>query len=125
MAMALRGKTLIAMAGLASLSMACGGTASPTGKPTAKNTPTADTCDPNAEIPCIKGQTEPCDDYHTGYDGDEYCMKPPTNGLQIHVGPDTYDDPTALEPWILPPGGLPGQGPDVNWCYYLKTPNET
>jgi len=56
--------------------------------------------------------------------GDELCLKAPDDGFQLHVGPANYDDPAELEKWTLPAGGFPGQGPDVNWCFYMKTPND-
>lgn len=89
--------------------------------------PTSATCNPNdPDIPCVVGKTEPCDDFHTDYpDGDKLCMKPPVDGYQLHVGPANYDDPAEIEKWVLPPGGIPGAGgPDYNWCYYMKTPND-
>jgi hypothetical protein len=71
----------------------------------------------------VKDVAEPCDDFHTDYPGDDLCLKPPKNGYQLHVGPTDYTDPDAVNPWILPPGGFPGQGPDINFCYYMKSPN--
>jgi hypothetical protein len=112
--------------------MACGGTkdavagaAGATGGPDGSTgKPVCDPNDPN--IPCIVGKTEPCDNFHTDYaDGDKLCMKPPVNGYQLHVGPANYDDPAEVDKWILPPGGIPGGGgPDYNWCYYMKSPND-
>ncbi len=127
--MALRGTTLVVLAGLSSAAVACGGS-SGTGKSTGKTntepgTSSSALCDPNdPKIPCFKDKAEPCDNFHTDYKGDELCLKPPKNGFQLHVGPDDYTDPDVVNKWILPPGGFPGQGPDVNWCYYMKTPND-
>jgi len=136
MAMALRGTTFVVLAGLSSAAIACGstvdgsGTTKP-GETVAKPGETVDAkvkCDPNdPKIPCFKDKAEPCGaDYKSGFAGDELCLKPPTQGFQLHVGPslDDYSDPDKLQPWILPAGGFPGQGPDTNWCYYMKTPNE-
>jgi len=91
-------------------------------------------CDPNdAVIPCFVGKTEPCNNFSSGYAGDELCMKPPINGFQYHIGPTNYDDPNEIEKWILPAGGYDANDPravilgseaDVNWCYYMKTPND-
>jgi hypothetical protein len=129
--MALRKITLAVLAGLSGISVACGGTSgsgagagagATAGGPDGSAKPVCDPNDPN--IPCVIGQTEPCENFHTDYLGDKLCMKPPTNGYQLHVGPKNYDDPTEVEKWILPAGGLPGVGPDYNWCYYMKTPND-
>ncbi len=119
--MALRGITVAALAvGLAGLSVGCGSTSK------SDNTGTqAETCDPNGAIPCYAGKTEPCDNFNPGFPGDDLCMKPPDNGFQLHVGPKDYTDPEEIAKWTLPAGGFPGQGPDVNFCYYMKSPNPT
>jgi len=127
--MALRGKTVLVLAGLSATAVACGSSSASPGKANAQNgadaSAPASTCDPNdPKVPCIKDVAEPCDNYSSGYPGDELCMKPPKNGFQLHVGPDDYTNPDNVTPWILPPGGFPGQGPDTNFCYYMKTPNE-
>jgi len=128
--MALRGSTLVLVAGLSSAAVACGSSDGSPGKPHA-NTAKTDTsssatkCDPDdPKVPCIKDVAEPCDNFQTDYPGDDLCMKPPKNGLQLHVGPDDYTDPDVMTKWVLPPGGFPGQGPDTNWCYYMKMPND-
>ncbi|MBM4363084.1 MAG: hypothetical protein FJ104_10415 [Deltaproteobacteria bacterium] len=82
---------------------------------------------------CFPGWADPCaNPISTNYPGDEYCIDPPVDGYQVHVGPSNYDDPAELEKWALPPGGYPvgdprretiGEGADINWCYYMKTPN--
>jgi hypothetical protein len=131
--------TLLVLAGISSTAVACGGSNSSTGKTnpektTGKTTPddtgmtgAASTCDPNdPKIPCFKDKAEPCGDgYSSGWAGDELCLKPPTQGFQLHVGPTDYDNPDEVQPYVLPAGGFPGMGPDINWCYYLKTPNDT
>jgi hypothetical protein len=113
--------------------MACGSTVNDPKKPVIGDTTTPSACDPNdPKIPCFKDKAEPCDGYKsdqgdgTPFPGDELCLKPPSNGFQLHVGPseDDFSDPDKLQPWILPAGGFPGQGPDTNWCYYMKTPND-
>jgi hypothetical protein len=127
MAMALRGTTFVVLAGLSSAAMACGSTVDEN-KPDDTKTTSASKCDPtDPKIPCFKDKAEPCDEsYKTDFPGDELCLKPPTQGFQLHVGPseDDLSDPDKLTPWILPAGGFPGQGPDTNWCYYVKTPND-
>jgi len=60
---------------------------------------------------------------------------PPVRGFQIHVGPSDYSNPEEVGRFVLPPGGIPqddpraavlGSGtPDVDFCYNLKTPNDT
>jgi len=43
---------------------------------------------------------------HTQYPGDEYCILPPApgEGIQLHVGPADYDDPTAVANFVAQPG---------------------
>jgi hypothetical protein len=45
-------------------------------------------------------------DIHSGYQGDEYCLPPPdpSEGIQIHVGPASYDDPDAVAPFLVDVG---------------------
>src|SRR5882724_8852202 len=111
--MAIRATSLIVLAGLSGTVFACSssdGNAAK-GKVKVDTTASGEVCDANdPKIPCVKGVSEPCDDFHTDYKGDELCMKPPTKGYQLHVGPTDYTDPDQVNPWILPPGGLPGQG---------------
>jgi hypothetical protein len=90
-----------------------------------------------ADIPgnaCFPGKADPCKvSLSTGYAGDEYCLEPPVAGYQMHIGPSNYEDPAEIEKWVLPPGGYPvgdsrresiGAGPDINWCYFMRAPNE-
>ncbi|HEX7672376.1 MAG TPA: hypothetical protein VF395_22435, partial [Polyangiaceae bacterium] len=75
------------------------------------------------------GPTGPCGvGKPTGFDGDDSCLEPPADGegLQIHIGPSSYDDPdviNATDPttgnplWLLNPGEEPTQ------CYRTYTPN--
>src|SRR5262245_524343 len=60
---------------------------------------TGGTCDPTGKIPCIEKLAEPCENFNSGFDGDEYCMKPPPvgEGLQLHVGPTDYTDPEETD----------------------------
>lgn len=62
---------------------------------------------------------EPCD-INTKYDGDELCIQPPGDGegFQLHIGPDDYDDPDAVEPFLMMPGN------ETVECWYIDTPNE-
>ena len=135
--MTFRVHSLATLASLASLAVACGGShTGGSGNPVQAGTGGASgtggssgggadgggalACDPNAAIPCHLGMTEPCDGVvNSGYEGDEYCMKPPDQGWQIHVGPSDYTNPDELAKWELPPGAG-----DVNWCYEMKAPND-
>lgn len=71
---------------------------------------------------------DPCG-LHSGFPGDDLCIKPPAaaEGIQIHVGPSSYDDTAALEPYVIAAGDenvkcftvrLPEAG-----FYYLKQEN--
>jgi hypothetical protein len=42
----------------------------------------------------------------SGYPGDEFCLLPPdpSEGIQLHVGPADYDDPTAVAPFLIEGG---------------------
>jgi hypothetical protein len=63
----------------------------------------------------------------SGFDGDDSCLQPPPagEGLQLHVGPSSYDDPDVINAtdaagnslWLLQPGDEPTQ------CYHMYTPN--
>jgi hypothetical protein len=73
-------------------------------------------------------QPSPCIDYNgavrcaldTGYRGDELalCEADPEESMVLHFGPSDYDDPAAVEPFLLEPGG------EAEFCMYLRTPNE-
>ena len=54
----------------------------------------------------------------SGFAGDDLCLEPPSvaEGIQLHVGPTSYDDMDAMEPFIIAPG-------DENVrCYMAKIP---
>lgn len=120
---------MVSLALAGSLSVACGGSAEGTGQE-GQNA----TCSPTGDIPCYVGKAEPCVNYKSGWAGDEYCMKPPDHGYQLHVGPTDYSNPEEVAKYTLPAGGIPqndpraakvGYGtPDVNWCFNMKTPND-
>jgi hypothetical protein len=42
----------------------------------------------------------------SGFAGDDLCIAPPSaaQGIQLHVGPTSYDDMDAMEPFIIAPG---------------------
>lgn len=104
-----------------SLVVACGGGSD--GKDnTAENGTTSvpSTCEPTGDIPCYEGKAEPCEGFQTQFAGDEYCLKPPDDGFQIHVGPTDYDNPDDYNRWLLAAGAG-----DVNWCYQMDSPNDT
>ncbi|HVW24914.1 MAG TPA: hypothetical protein VHC69_06060 [Polyangiaceae bacterium] len=132
--MALRGTALLVLAGLSSATFACSSSSDSPGKSSSSSKPSetsdtsaADSCNPNdPKIPCFKDKAEPCKNpINTGFPGDDLCLDPPKDGFQLHVGPSDYTDPDEITKWTLPPGGFPGQGPDINFCYYMKTPNDT
>lgn len=72
--------------------------------------------------------TNPCG-LHTIYDGDENCILPPApeDGLQLHVGPSSYDDPDVINAvgadgkplWLMEPGD------ERTNCFHMVTPNDT
>ena len=54
----------------------------------------------------------------SGFAGDELCIPPPdsSEGIQLHVGPTSYDDMDALAPYVIAAG-------DENVkCFYAKIP---
>jgi hypothetical protein len=53
----------------------------------------------------LTGAADPCG-LNSGFKGDELCIAPPAagEGIQIHVGPESYDDTAALEPYVIQPG---------------------
>jgi len=57
----------------------------------------------------------------TGFPGDEFCLAQPSpeEGIQIHIGPSSYDDPAELTLWALAPGL------EVEDCWSFHTPNAT
>ncbi len=69
--------------------------------------------------PLLPDSAEACDDFETPYPGDEFCLRPPKKGtgIQLHVGPKSYDDPDDVEPYLVQPGE------EVTECYFLKTSN--
>lgn len=54
--------------------------------------------------PCTN-DPDPCR-LNSGYEGDEYCLKPPKagEGIQIHFGPTNYFDPNQTKLYELQPG---------------------
>jgi hypothetical protein len=135
--MTFRSLTSLTIALTSLASVACGGS-SQTDKQKEGTGPTGTVatsgCSPTGDIPCYVGKAEPCENYDSGWAGDEFCMKPPSNGYQLHVGPTDYSNPDEVNKYVLPPGGISatdprakvvGSGePDVNWCYNQKTPND-
>jgi hypothetical protein len=63
----------------------------------------------------------------SGFDGDDSCLAPPADGegLQLHIGPSSYDDPDVINAvddkgaplWVLQPGDEPTN------VYHMYTPN--
>jgi hypothetical protein len=69
--------------------------------------------------PLPSDASEACD-LHTKFPGDSMCLKPPAEGtgIQVHVGPTSYDDEEALKPFLLDPGQ------EITQCYFIKTTND-
>jgi hypothetical protein len=63
----------------------------------------------------------PCGEIHSGYNGDEMCIKAPPagTGFQFHYGPADYNNPKEVALYTLPPGK------EVTDCVYFPTPNTT
>jgi len=57
---------------------------------------------------------------NAGYPGDELalCVPRETEGQLVHFGPTNYDDPAAVEPYILAPGG------EEEFCMHANTTNK-
>ena len=63
-------------------------------------------------VPSVRGMC----DLDTGYPGDDACLPPPDpdKGFQIHIGPNDYDDPAQVAPFIMEPGD------ESSECYLKK-----
>jgi hypothetical protein len=55
----------------------------------------------------------------SGFPGDEFCMLPPApgEGIQIHVGPSDYANPTEVAKFTFAPGN------ETSQCWSFHTPN--
>jgi hypothetical protein len=64
------------------------------------------------------GLTDPCD-LDTGYPGDDLCIRPPPpgEGMQLHFGPEAYDE-ASVEPFLIYPGE------ESTECVLVNTPND-
>ena len=80
----------------------------------------ASTCDPNADIPCLAGIAEPCKNFKTQFEGDEYCLKAPDPavGYQLHVGPSDYTNPDNYGKYLADAGA------ELNWAEVQTMPND-
>ncbi|HEX3598002.1 MAG TPA: hypothetical protein VHU80_22990, partial [Polyangiaceae bacterium] len=89
------------------LLVACG---SPDASTSTKKLPTSHPATPSA-APEACSQT-------SGFDGDDLCIPPPdpSEGIQLHVGPTSYDDMDALAPYVI------GPGEENVKCYFVKIP---
>lgn len=91
---------------LASTLIGCGSTDNGDGSTTgdAVGTGNPDTGNPG-DTTTISSTDNPCG-LHTQYLGDDLCIPPPSpdEGIQIHVGPASYDDPNVVAPYLLAPG---------------------
>jgi hypothetical protein len=59
-------------------------------------------------------------DIHSGYPDDHACILPPApdEGMQIHIGPSSYDDPDEVAKFVL------HAGEEISECWTFHTPNE-
>jgi hypothetical protein len=75
--------------------------------------------DPHA-VGCIETHVRGRCDIDSGFPGDEACLVPPPpgQGIQIHIGPDDYDDPDQINKFLL------GQDQEVTQCYSSTTTND-
>ena len=119
--MELYGKQLVALTFAGALSVACGGGGS--GSSDGKNpSTTGGSCDPASNLPCtVPGIAEPCEKFHTQFEGDEYCLKKPDPniGYQLHVGPSDYTDPNVYGKYMA------AAGSELNWAEVQTMPNDT
>ncbi|MDH5675834.1 MAG: hypothetical protein OEZ06_27160 [Myxococcales bacterium] len=58
----------------------------------------------SSRVPC-HDDPNPCG-IDSGFPGDEYCLPPPPpgTGIQIHFGPDDYNDPAQINEYVLTAG---------------------
>jgi hypothetical protein len=63
--------------------------------------------------------SDPCG-LNSGFKGDELCVAPPAvgEGIQLHVGPTSYDDAAATEQYVIQPG-------EENVRCFLTRPSES
>jgi len=132
--MAIRATSTLAILGLAGLSVACGGTsgsgAAGGGAATGSDGGGGLVLDANGNPPCgtdpAKQPARCYDDKggircktNTGYPGDELALCAPSeaDGQLIHFGPSSYDDPAAVEPYLLAAGG------EEEFCMHTQTTN--
>ena len=56
----------------------------------------------------------------SGYPDDHACILPPAanDGMQIHIGPATYDDPDEVAKFVLHPGE------ETSQCWTFHRPND-
>ncbi|MGD8860336.1 MAG: hypothetical protein PVI30_10000 [Myxococcales bacterium] len=62
-----------------------------------------------------------CTGLDTGFPGDDKCLlpPPPEEGMQIHIGPESYEDGNPeLEAFRFPPGS------ETSQCWNFHTPND-
>jgi len=100
-----------------SLLVACGASDDKTTKVTTPHQAAAPTLEPEA---CSQA---------SGFPGDDLCIPPPAPGvgIQLHVGPTSYDDMDALAPYVIAPGDenvkcFMAKVPEAGF-YYIKQEN--
>jgi hypothetical protein len=59
-------------------------------------------------------------DIHSGFPGDDACILPPdpAEGMQLHIGPSSYDDPAEIAKFTFHPAQ------ESSECFTFHTPND-
>ena len=72
--------------------------------------------DADGNYPDLRGKCN----INSGYPGDEACLPapPPSEGMQIHIGPSNYDDEEEVSKYLLHPGE------ETSQCWTFHTPND-
>ncbi|MDD9932215.1 MAG: hypothetical protein OXT09_01350 [Myxococcales bacterium] len=78
-------------------------------------------CDADPHHPaCLETHVLGRCDIDSGFPGDEACLLPPPpgQGIQVHIGPDDYNDPDQINKFLL------AMEQEVTQCYSSTTTNE-
>ncbi|HVU02029.1 MAG TPA: hypothetical protein VHE30_09765 [Polyangiaceae bacterium] len=116
-----RVSTFACLVATISLTVACGGD-----KTSANASPSGSAGAGNSGDDGGGASTNPCN-LHTQFEGDENCILPPAEaeGVQLHIGPSSFDDPDVINAkddkgnylWLMEPGD------ERTECYHLTSPN--
>lgn len=107
-------KNMIFAAFTATWALACGSTSGGGTEPTGS--------------PSTQGANDPCG-LNSGFRGDELCLAPPaaSEGIQLHMGPSSYDDSAEVDPYVIQPGQEDVRcytvRPSESGFYYFKQEN--